>query len=177
MNIEGSFQHILTDLFAFIATAIAGGVILTTGFNRADGSPSLVVAAMMLRAAYGLLRDSGRVLLEAAPEGMSVAEIGRAVAATRTSPTSTTSTSGRSAPASRPSRRTCSSTPATTATRSAANWRRCSRALRYRPHDAPGRPRSERTCWRSRVARRNRTDASASEIRARGRKLASRART
>jgi cobalt-zinc-cadmium efflux system protein len=80
MNIEGSFQHILTDLYAFIATAIAGVVILTTGFRRADGIAALLVAALMLRAAYGLLRDSGRVLLEAAPEGMSVQEIGRAIA-------------------------------------------------------------------------------------------------
>ena len=33
LNIEGSFQHILTDLFAFIATAIAGVVILATGWG------------------------------------------------------------------------------------------------------------------------------------------------
>lgn len=38
MNVDGAFQHILTDLFASIATAIAGAVILTTGFARADGS-------------------------------------------------------------------------------------------------------------------------------------------
>jgi len=37
MNIEGAFQHILTDLLAFLATAIAGGIILATGFRRADG--------------------------------------------------------------------------------------------------------------------------------------------
>ena len=80
MNIEGSFQHILTDLIAFIATAIAGGVILATGWVRADAVAALLVAAIMLRAAYTLLRDSGRVLLEAAPEGMSVEEIGRALA-------------------------------------------------------------------------------------------------
>jgi cobalt-zinc-cadmium efflux system protein len=80
MNIEGSFQHILTDLFAFIATAIAGIVIIATGFDRADGIAALLVAALMSRAAYGLLRDSGRVLLEAAPEGMSVEEIGAAIA-------------------------------------------------------------------------------------------------
>jgi cobalt-zinc-cadmium efflux system protein len=80
MNIEGSFQHILTDLAAFIFTAIAGGVILATGFARADGIAALIVAAIMLWAAYGLLRASGRVLLEAAPEGMSVTEIGTAIA-------------------------------------------------------------------------------------------------
>jgi cobalt-zinc-cadmium efflux system protein len=81
MNIEGSFQHLLTDLAAFIFTAIAGVIILATGWTRADGIASLIIAAIMLRSAYGLLRDSGRVLLEAAPEGVDVGEIGRALAA------------------------------------------------------------------------------------------------
>jgi cobalt-zinc-cadmium efflux system protein len=80
MNVEGAFQHILTDLAAFIATAIAGAVILVTGFHRADGIASLIVAAIMLRAAYGLLKASGRVFLEAAPEGIDVGAIGQALA-------------------------------------------------------------------------------------------------
>ena len=80
LNIRGSYLHLLTDLLAFVATAIAGLIILTTGFDRADAFASLFVAGIMLYAAYGLLRDSGRVLLEAAPEGMSVAEIGEAIA-------------------------------------------------------------------------------------------------
>ncbi len=80
MNIEGSFQHILTDLIAFIVTAIAGVVILATGWTRADGVAALFVAVVMLRSAYGLLRDSGRVLLEAAPEGMDANEIAGAIA-------------------------------------------------------------------------------------------------
>jgi cobalt-zinc-cadmium efflux system protein len=56
-------------------------VILTTGFRRADGIASLIVAAIMLRAAYGLLKASGRVFLEAAPEGVDVDEVGRAMIA------------------------------------------------------------------------------------------------
>jgi cobalt-zinc-cadmium efflux system protein len=80
LNVEGAFQHILTDLAAFIATAIAGAVILTTGFHQADGIAALIVAAIMLRAAYGLLRDSGRIFLEAAPKGIDVANIGRTMA-------------------------------------------------------------------------------------------------
>ena len=51
LNVEGAFQHILTDLAAFVFTAIAGLVILTTGFDQADGIASLIVAAIMLRAA------------------------------------------------------------------------------------------------------------------------------
>ena len=81
MNVEGSFQHVFTDLVAFVITAVAGAVILATGYTRADGVASLAIAAIMLRAAYVLLRNSGRVLLEAAPEGMDASEIGAALAA------------------------------------------------------------------------------------------------
>jgi len=80
LNVEGSFQHIVTDLYAFIGTGIAAIVILVTGFQRADPIASLFVAALMLRASYGLLRASGRIFLEAAPEGMDVEEIGTALA-------------------------------------------------------------------------------------------------
>jgi cobalt-zinc-cadmium efflux system protein len=81
MAVEGSYQHLLTDLFAFTATAVAGAIILATGFTRADPLASLVVVALMLRSSYGLLRESGRVLLEAAPAGMDVEAIGLALAA------------------------------------------------------------------------------------------------
>lgn len=80
LNVEGSFQHVLTDLYAFVATAIAGGVILATGWARADAVAALLVAALMLRAAWGLLRDSGRVLLDIAPSELPVQEIGTVMA-------------------------------------------------------------------------------------------------
>ena len=81
VNVEGAFQHILTDLYAFIATAIAAIVILATGFDRADAIAALFVAALMLRACYGLLRDSGRIFLEAAPAGLDPDAVGHALAA------------------------------------------------------------------------------------------------
>ncbi len=81
LNVEGAFQHVLTDLFAFIATAIAGAVVLATDFSQADGIAALVVAALMLRSGYGLLRESGRILLEASPRDLDPDEIGRVLAA------------------------------------------------------------------------------------------------
>lgn len=72
LNVEGSFQHILTDLYAFLGTLIAGVIIIATGFNRADSIASLVVVVLMLKASYGLLRATGRILLEAAPAGIDV---------------------------------------------------------------------------------------------------------
>jgi cobalt-zinc-cadmium efflux system protein len=81
LNVEGAFQHVLNDLFAFIATAIAGAIILLTDFGRADGIAALLVAALMLYSGVGLLRESGRVLLEAAPRDLDPDKIGNALAA------------------------------------------------------------------------------------------------
>jgi cobalt-zinc-cadmium efflux system protein len=79
LNIEGAFLHVVTDLFAFIATAIAGALILIWGLDRADGIASLLIAALMLWAAYGLLRETGRVFMEAAPPGLDPEAIGEAL--------------------------------------------------------------------------------------------------
>ena len=75
LNVEGSFRHLLTDLYAFAGTALAGLVVWTTGFERADPIASLAVAASMLLTAWPLLRKTGHVLLEAAPEGLSPDEV------------------------------------------------------------------------------------------------------
>lgn len=79
LAVEGSFQHLLTDLYAFIATAIAALVIIATGFDRADPIASLLIAALMLRSGARLVLASGRVFLEAAPVGVDPDEIGRAL--------------------------------------------------------------------------------------------------
>jgi cobalt-zinc-cadmium efflux system protein len=81
LNIEGSYQHLLTDLFGFIATALAAVVIIATGFRRADAIASLLIAAIMLHASYGLLKASVRVIMEAAPDGIDPNTIGHRLAA------------------------------------------------------------------------------------------------
>jgi cobalt-zinc-cadmium efflux system protein len=80
LNLEGAFRHLLTDVYAFIATAIAGVIIVTTGFARADAIASLIVVVLMLLAGFGLVRDSNRIFLEAAPTGLAPAAIGAAMA-------------------------------------------------------------------------------------------------
>ncbi|NGO10373.1 cation transporter [Streptomyces sp. HC44] len=76
LNVEGAYQHILNDLFAFIGTAVAGLVVLLTGFARADAIATLVVVVLMVRAGYGLVRESGRIFLEAAPAHLDPDTIG-----------------------------------------------------------------------------------------------------
>ena len=75
LNLRGVFVHVLTDLYAFLATAIAGVVIVLTAWRRADAVASLVVVALMAWAAWGLLRDAGRILLQATPDELDLADV------------------------------------------------------------------------------------------------------
>ncbi|HEY7835864.1 MAG TPA: cation diffusion facilitator family transporter [Solirubrobacteraceae bacterium] len=81
LNVEGSFQHVVTDLYGFLGTALAAGVILIFGFERADPIASLAIAALMIRSGSRLVWASGRIFLEAAPEGLDPQMIGRALVA------------------------------------------------------------------------------------------------
>jgi cobalt-zinc-cadmium efflux system protein len=81
LNVEGARQHVLTDLYASLSAAAAGVVILVSGWDRADAVAALLVAALMVRSGWALLRDATRVLLEAAPKGMDPETIGTALAA------------------------------------------------------------------------------------------------
>ena len=77
LNVEGAFRHILTDLYGFAGTLIAGVVIAVWGFDRADSIASLLVVLLMLKAAVQLLRPALRILLEATPEDIDVDEVRR----------------------------------------------------------------------------------------------------
>src|SRR5436190_1209671 len=58
LNVRGAFLHVATDVAAFAAAALAGGLILATGWNRLDPIASLLVAALMLYSSVQLLRES-----------------------------------------------------------------------------------------------------------------------
>ena len=75
LNLAGALAHLVTDIWAFAGTLVAGIVVMTTGFRRADPIASLVVVVLMIRAGWGLLRASGRILLEAAPDGVDLQEV------------------------------------------------------------------------------------------------------
>jgi cobalt-zinc-cadmium efflux system protein len=75
LNVAGAFRHVLTDLYGFLGTAAAAVIIIVTGYARADAIAALLVVALMVRAAWSLLRDSGRILLEAAPEDMNLDDV------------------------------------------------------------------------------------------------------
>jgi cobalt-zinc-cadmium efflux system protein len=81
LNLRGAYLHIATDLAAFIGTAVAGVLILATGWNRFDPIASLFVAGLMFAASVTLLRESGRIFLEGAPSSAPPEDVGRAIVA------------------------------------------------------------------------------------------------
>lgn len=75
LNLRAAFAHVVTDLYAFVGTAVSGLVILTTHWERADSIASLLVVALMLWTGWGLLRDSGQILLQAAPGDLDLNDV------------------------------------------------------------------------------------------------------
>jgi cobalt-zinc-cadmium efflux system protein len=81
LNVRGAFLHVLTDVAAFGAAALAGALILVTGWDRFDPLASLAVAALMLWSSVQLLRESTLIFLERAPGDADPETIGRELVA------------------------------------------------------------------------------------------------
>ncbi len=68
LNIRGALAHVMGDLLGSVAAIIAAGVIWWTGWTPIDPLLSLLIAGLIGVSAWRLVRDAGRVLLEAAPD-------------------------------------------------------------------------------------------------------------
>jgi cobalt-zinc-cadmium efflux system protein len=80
INVRAAFLHIATDLAGFIGTALAGGLILLTGWNRFDPIASLGVALLCFISAFSLTRESLRIVLEGSPGDIDPAAVGQMLA-------------------------------------------------------------------------------------------------
>ncbi len=77
LNLRGAALHVLGDLLGSVAALVAAGVIITTGWTPIDPLLSLLVAALLLRSAWYLLRQAGHVLLEGAPPAIDPHDVER----------------------------------------------------------------------------------------------------
>ena len=75
LNMKGAYLEVLSDTVGSVLAIVAGVLVLTTGFQRADSIASLLIAAMVLPRAWALLGEAGGVLLESTPRGMDVEEV------------------------------------------------------------------------------------------------------
>jgi cobalt-zinc-cadmium efflux system protein len=77
LNMRGAYLEVLSDAFGSVAALVAGVLVLTTGFLRADSLASLLIALLVLPRAWALLRETAGILLESAPGDLDVAEVRR----------------------------------------------------------------------------------------------------
>jgi cobalt-zinc-cadmium efflux system protein len=67
LNLRGAILHVLGDLFGSAAAIAAASIILATSWFPADPLLSLLVALLLVRSAWKIMRESGLILLEGAP--------------------------------------------------------------------------------------------------------------
>ncbi len=75
LNMRGAWLHVLGDLLGSVAAVVAAGVILGTGWMPIDPILSIVVAVIILKSAWGIVKSSAHILLEGTPAGVSLADI------------------------------------------------------------------------------------------------------
>jgi cobalt-zinc-cadmium efflux system protein len=81
LNIRAALLHVLADLLGSLGVVVAALVVLAAGWERADPLVSILIGVLVLASAWGVLRESAGILLESAPEGLDVGEVGHAMAA------------------------------------------------------------------------------------------------
>jgi cobalt-zinc-cadmium efflux system protein len=81
LNVRAALLHVLADLLGSVGVIVAAALVLGTGWLAADPVAGLVIGVLVLIGSWRVLRESVAVLLEAAPEGVDVEQIGRRMAA------------------------------------------------------------------------------------------------
>jgi cobalt-zinc-cadmium efflux system protein len=81
LNLEGVLRHSAADALGSLGVVVSAVVVLATGWRYADPIAGLLIGLLVLVGSYGLVRDAFDILMEAAPAGIDVAEVGRAMAA------------------------------------------------------------------------------------------------
>ena len=70
LNMRGAVNEVVADLLGSVLAVVAGVVIWTTGWTRADSVATLLIAVLILPRSFALARDATVVLLEIAPRGL-----------------------------------------------------------------------------------------------------------
>ena len=79
LNLEGVLRHSAADALGSLGVVAAGAVVLTTGWREADPLASLFIAVLIVLGSWRLVREPLDVLMEAAPPGVDVAQVGDAM--------------------------------------------------------------------------------------------------
>jgi len=83
LNVRGAYLHVLSDLLGSVAAILAGLAVRYKGWTLADPVASILMTVLIVRGAWGLVRESVDVLLEAVPPHISLEAVRAAIAGVR----------------------------------------------------------------------------------------------
>ena len=72
LNLRSAFLHLVGDVLSTLGAVIAGVIIYFTQWNWLDPLVSVLIGALILWNAWGILRQTIHILLESSPEDMNV---------------------------------------------------------------------------------------------------------
>lgn len=70
LNMRGAILHVIGDMLGSVAALIAAAVIIFTGWTPIDPILSALVALLLFRSAWSLVRESGNLLMEGVPASL-----------------------------------------------------------------------------------------------------------
>ncbi|WP_166974748.1 cation diffusion facilitator family transporter [Brevibacterium atlanticum] len=75
LNLKAAFLEVIADALGSVAVIIAAVAIWLFGWDRADAVAALVIAALIVPRAFAILRETGSILLEAAPKELDLEKV------------------------------------------------------------------------------------------------------
>ncbi len=79
LNVRGVFLHAAGDTLSSIVVIVSSLVVVFTGYFGIDPLAAALIGVLIMRAAYGLVRDSTNILLEATPKGLQLESIAQSI--------------------------------------------------------------------------------------------------
>lgn len=79
LNIGAALTHMIADAAGSVGAMAAGVAVVVAGAERFDPAASMFIGALVVWAAFGLLRETAHVLMEGAPRGLDVSGVADAM--------------------------------------------------------------------------------------------------
>lgn len=72
VNMRGAYAHVLGDALGSVGAITAALLMMCFGWGWADAAASLLVAALIVKNGWGVLKESLNILMEGSPKGVSL---------------------------------------------------------------------------------------------------------
>jgi cobalt-zinc-cadmium efflux system protein len=80
INLEAVLRHSAGDALGSLGVVVSGTLVLAAGWDRADPIAGMVIGVLILLGSWRLIKEPVDVLMEAAPSGLDVEEVGNVMA-------------------------------------------------------------------------------------------------